>query len=678
MNIITKSELVKLLSAPLAKRVDQKAIERWSVSLWAHLGPSPEPAVSVPRLDKEKSTFTMMLPPPNVTGNLHLGHALTVAIQDALIRQRRMSQLKTTWIPGFDHAGLATQNVVDKLLFHKTGKTRTDIGREEFIKFANQWKDAKKNEMKGQLDLMGLKLNHEREFFTTDQKSSLAVHHAFKQLFNEGLLYRATKLVHWSSILGTTLSDIEVVERDGKKIFERTGEVVETRSIPQWFVSAHDMARRSMEVINDASIKMIPPNYKRTWSSWLLDNGVQDWCVSRQSWWGHRIPSYKKIVDPDHGDNWIVADNLSEAANMLKCPEGDIEQDSDVLDTWFSSALLPLSIAGWPDKRQFATNSANGIFPLDIMETGFDILTFWVAKMVMMSLALEEKIPFKMILLHGMICDSHGKKMSKSRGNVINPSDVIAGATLDDLQERTKSHHSQGILDKNNLDIALQTQKKLFPNGIPECGADGLRAYLLSQDFQEEVVKIQVSQLEKVRRLANKVWNLHRYVITILESKESTLQLNLDSGLKDIDMSKLDGSDITLLGHFTHCIEQSHLAFFDHYQLHKSFNCLDEFLHSKLSSDYLKLSKKHLGNSSDNTKSNYKLEILSKCLITSDKLLHPFMPHLTEFLYQKLMLCTGDLRCEDDIMDSIRSIGTTCYPQPSEWTLLEKVKHSIL
>lgn len=636
---INRIELKKLLNRSIGKRVDQVEIEKWSSSFWKNSESK----------SKQGPSFVMLFPPPNITGNLHLGHALTAVLQDALIRQRKMSGKNTIWIPGFDHAGLATQSIVERLLYNKHGKTRQEYGRTKFVELANEWKDLKKNEMRNQLDRLGLSLDYEREYFTMDDKSSQAVHSAFKQLFNSGSIYRATKSVFWSDQLQTTLSDIEVESVGGKDRYFRTGEVVGRRDISQWFIDARDMAYKSVDAVNNEAIDIIPPNYKRSWSAWLCDNGVQDWCISRQSWWGHRIPVYRLRSQNDYQENWVVADSRAEAEEKLGSK--DILQDPDVLDTWFSSSLLPLTVSGWPNQETFARNCDLGHFPLHIMETGFDILNYWVSKMVMMSLALTNKIPFNLVLLHGMICDYDGKKMSKSKGNVIDPLDLIDGISLSDLQHRAREACAQGVVDEKNLGSILDNQKKLFPQGIPCCGSDGLRAYLLSHDFQEEVVRIRIAQIEKVRRLSNKIWNVYRYAFSILDTTKSCIPMNLNLDL--IDHSALDSFDKQVLSDLARCVQISSESFEHSFQVHRAFNALELFWSIQLSSNYLQNEKEQFLQSR-------KQQVLVKCITTATKLLHPFMPHLTEFLHQKLAAHLSD-------SSEWQPLSQEQFPQPTEW-----------
>lgn len=670
MTKINPESLFKLLSQPISKRIDQKAIEEWAAGFWSLPQLRPPPTAQ-----RAERPFVMMFPPPNITGNLHLGHALTGAIQDALIRHRRMTGSDCIFIPGFDHAGLATQNIVENQLLKNQGITRQQLGRDKFIKLVDQWKDEKRREMREQLNRLGLDLTGSKEYFTMDENSSLAVQSAFKQLFTSGIIYRSTKPIFWSEKLQTTLSDIEVDSVDGIHRYSRTGEIVLKRPLSQWFIDARALAEKAVQVVEDDSIAMIPKSYTRSWSSWLIENGVQDWCISRQSWWGHRIPAYKAAAKEDVKENWIVADSLEEAKLTLGQFE-DVIQDSDVLDTWFSSSLIPLSISGWPNTEKFLRSCEKQHFPLHVMETGFDILTFWVSKMTMMSLALTNRIPFKLVLLHGMICDSHGKKMSKSRGNVIDLLDVIDGASLQTLQQRTKDAHAQGILDEDSLGPVLENQKRLFPNGIPACGADGLRTYLLSHDFQEEVVRIQVQQIDKIRRLSNKIWNIYRFALMLMdEDGANSYQIPLNMDITKIDRSRLDEDDQQVLSQMSNCVATTNDAFSKTYHLYRCLYDIESFIRVDLSKNYLEKSKNVLtGREGRPEERAQKMDVFTTCLLTSTKLLHPFMPHLSEFLYQKLTMqnakCESSVHSDSPLATVLLSYGR--FPSCGDWSSFSK------
>lgn len=688
-------ELHRILYSPLAKKIDQSIVEKWSASFW-ELKREKLPTeqcdsqTSIPDQAGQNHTdyvtgkqepFVMMLPPPNITGTLHLGHALTVAIEDALIRQRSMVGKESIWIPGFDHAGIATQNTVEKLIWTKHKMKRQEYGRDRFITLAHEWKESKRNQMKEQINRLGLALNYESEYFTLDAKSSLAVQSAFIQLFQSRLIYRTIKPVFWSKEMQTTLSDIEVeTDLNGLHRYFRTGEVVERKELNQWFIDAKNMAERAVEMVEKNHIEMIPVNYKRSWYSWLLENGVQDWCISRQNWWGHRIPAYKFESSQDVRDNWVVANNIEDAKDKLSNIHNadtneEVVQDPDILDTWFSSSLLPLTISGWPNLEEFQKRKQIGLFPLTIMETGFDILTYWVSKMVMMSLALTNEIPFKTILLHGMICDSAGKKMSKTKGNVIDPLDVIDGASLEKLQERTRIANKSGIIEDSYLDYVLEQQSQLFPKGIPACGADGLRAYLLSHDFQEEVVKIQIAQIEKVRRLSNKIWNIYRFALPLLENglKTKLIDMRLDVELTDELKNHMDQTDTQLFAQLSRCVDAAYDCYNKSYQLQYCFNRIDVFWTQHLSNKYIQDNRKFLIQCDNEVIHEHKLKILLKTLVTSTKLLHPYMPHLSEFLYQKLqtsLLVDTKSNLHQEPHNSINSLSSLInqdYPTLAEW-----------
>lgn len=656
MNNLPPANILKLLVKPLDKKILQKTTEQWASSFWS---------ATRERRKSSKQKFTMMLPPPNITGNLHLGHALTVSIQDALIRQRRMLGYDCEWIPGFDHAGLATQSIVERVIWAKSKMTRLQLGREKFIESANDWKSLKQDQMRNQLNRLGLELDWDKEYFTMDTKSSLSVQEAFRRLFRKGVIYRGERPVYWSNELQSTLSDIEVEKVDGVVRYNRTGEQLEIKTLPQWYISADEMACRADDVVKDGSIQVIPQNYKTVWTNWLTKNGIQDWCISRQSWWGHRIPAYKNKSTADTRESWVVAESVEEASELLQCKAVDIVQDPDVLDTWFSSSLLTLTISGWPKADEFDKALSTRRYPLDIMETGFDILNYWVSKMVMVSLALEDKIPFKLILLHGMICDSNGKKMSKSRGNIIDPLDIIDGASLEELQARTNEFHKQGIMDDKQLELAINNQSKLFPQGIPECGADGLRAYLLSHDFQEEVVRIQIQQIEKIRRLTNKIWNVYRYVLNLLQQVKDH-KIRFEKDLLDITTTNLTDGDLKILGEMARCVKSTNDSFERGFDFHVPVNELEHLWTIHLSTDYLTHARPILVNQENTGSRIEKLELLIKLIVTATKLSHPFMPHLTEFLYQKLYLQMHSLDESCDI-SKLCKLSETQFPTIKEW-----------
>ncbi|CAH1961894.1 unnamed protein product [Acanthoscelides obtectus] len=538
---------------------------------------------------KNPAPFSLVLPPPNITGTLHLGHALTAAVEDTLVKWKQMQGIETVWVPGMDHAGIATQVVVEKKLWKEEGKSRHDIGREEFEKKVWKWKAEKGDVIGKQLRRLGCSLDWRRELFTMDKDRSKAVQTAFIRLFDEGLIYRSDHLVNWSCVLQSAISDIEVehlslngpthIEVPGYsnpvefgllfrvaykihgsddeivvattrpetipgdvaiavhpkderynrwigkavwhpfrneaipviadefvdpqfgtgavkitpahdqsdfevskrhqlqslKVIDETGcltygefqgiprfqartiivdrlaemglmrgkeshpmtvpicsrskDVIELLVKPQWFINCRDMATLAVSAVKEGELKIHPKRFEKTWFAWL--ENIRDWCISRQLWWGHQIPAYSyHLLDQPSDKKWVAAEDeaaaLAKAMAVLGVAEEEIviQRDEDVLDTWFSSALQPLSAFGWPKKA-----APDRFYPLSLMETGHDILFFWVARMVMLGTHLTGQLPFKEILLHGIICDSHGRKMSKSLGNIIAPDDVIDGIT---------------------------------------------------------------------------------------------------------------------------------------------------------------------------------------------------------------------------------------------------------
>ncbi|KAK3912795.1 Valine--tRNA ligase [Frankliniella fusca] len=657
-----------------------------------------------------KGKFMMVIPPPNVTGSLHLGHALTNAVQDAITRWHRMKGRTTLWNPGCDHAGIATQVVVEKKLWREEKKTRHDVGRERFVEKVWEWKNEKGNRIYEQLKRLGSSFDWDRACFTMDPKLVKAVTEAFVVLHDAGDIYRSNRLVNWSCTLKSAISDIEVdktelpgrtflsipgykekvefgvlvsfaykvdggsdeivvattrvetmlgdtavavhpedarykhlhgkfishpfcnrkipiicdtyVDREfgtgavkitpahdhndyeigkrhnlpfiniidedgnitgdcgeftGMKRFEarkavvsklkdlglyrdtvdnpmvvpicsRSKDVVEPLIKPQWYLKCDDMARKAIDAVNSGELKIIPEQQTKIWFHWMENIRQVDWCLSRQLWWGHRIPAYyvsvedssfkqgsrkkrrktKKAVNnmddrPKHGaevteeiDNefWVSGRTEEEArAKASKKFNVDsskvkLRQDTDVLDTWFSSALFPFSIFGWPDD----TEDLRTFYPGSLLETGHDILFFWVARMVFMGQRLLGKLPFKEVYLHPMVRDAHGRKMSKSLGNVIDPMDVICGIELESLHLQLLESN----LDDKEIERAKQGQKQDFPNGIPECGTDALRFALCSYMSQGRDINLDILRVQGYRFFCNKLWNATKFALTYL------------------------------------------------------------------------------------------------------------------------------------------------------------------
>ncbi|KAM6989120.1 valine--tRNA ligase [Passerculus sandwichensis] len=679
-----------------------------------------------------RGVFVMCLPPPNVTGTLHLGHALTVAIQDALTRWHRMRGLTALWAPGCDHAGIATQVVVERRLQRSRGLTRHQLGREAFLREVWRWKDEKGDRIYQQLRRLGASMDWGRACFTMDPKMSRAVTEAFVRLHEQGLIYRSRRIVHWSCALRSAISDIEVEKKElggrtllrvpgyeepvefgvlvafayplegagegeppevvvattrletmlgdeavavhpedpryqhlrGRSVrhpitgrllpvlhdafvdpefgtgavkitpahdavdFEvgqrhglgvasvigedgamvnvpapflhglgvaavigedgamvnvpapflgmprfrarralletlkerglfrgvtenpmvvpicsRSKDVLEPRAVPQWFVRCQGLAGAAAAAVRRGDLRLHPPGHARTWFTWM-DN-IRDWCISRQLWWGHRIPAYFVTIDdpqvpPGQDEDerfWVSGRSPDEARAKAAAAFGvspelvRLRQDEDVLDTWFSSGLFPFSIFGWPEQ----TPDLERFYPGSLLETGHDILFFWVARMVMLGLALTGKLPFREVYLHAIVRDAHGRKMSKSLGNVIDPLDVITGVTLQvgpqkslgnvidpldvitgvTLQELHQQLESSN-LDPAELERAREGQKRDFPEGIPECGTDALRFALCAYTAQGRDINLDVLRVLGYRHFCNKVWNGARFVLRAL------------------------------------------------------------------------------------------------------------------------------------------------------------------
>ena len=632
-----------------------------------------------------KNVFMMVIPPPNVTGKLHIGHALTMAVEDAITRWHRMNGKVTLWNPGCDHAGIATQVVVEKKLKKEKGISRHDLGREAFVDKVWEWKEEYGAGIYNQLRKLGTSVDWDRACFTLDPKMKRAVQEAFIRLHEDGTIYRSNRLVNWSCTLKSAISNLEVdkveltgrtlrdvpgykekvefgvlvsfaykvenssdeivvattrietmlgdtavavhpedprykkfhgkfvlhpfckdesgkarrlpivcdemVEREfgtgavkitpahdendyecGKRhnlpfltiftddgnvadgyaqfskmprfharisvlealekaklfrgkvdnpmivpVCNRSKDIIEPLLKPQWYVRCDEMAKKAVAAVENGSLKIVPQQFEKTWYDWM--NGMRDWCISRQLWWGHRIPVYQvsiegKNIDPEDNKSWVSGRTVEEAQNKaaqrfnVNAEKIRLRQDEDVLDTWFSSALFPFSIFGWPEE----TEELKLFYPGNLLETGHDILFFWVARMVFFGQKLMGKLPFKEIFLHAMVRDAHGRKMSKSLGNVIDPLNVITGISLSDLQRTVEG----GNLDPNEIKKAQDGQKLDYPDGIPECGTDALRFALCAYTAQGRNINLDVKRVEGYRRFCNKLWNATKFAIMYL------------------------------------------------------------------------------------------------------------------------------------------------------------------
>ncbi|XP_026989648.2 valine--tRNA ligase, mitochondrial [Tachysurus fulvidraco] len=738
--------------------------------------------------------FSLCIPPPNVTGTLHLGHALTVAIEDALARWRRMQGYRVLWVPGCDHAGIATQTVVERRLLQEQGKRRQDYSREEFLQEVWRWKNQKGDEIYRQLKKLGASLDWSRACFTMDTSFSDAVTEAFVRMCDSGLIYRSESLVNWSCALESAISDIEVESKqlsgrtllsvpgyqrkvefgtmvtfaypiegqqgevavsttrpetmlgdvaiavhpddpryqtlhgkqcrhpftnrllpiitdtmvdmelgtgavkltpahdhtdflvsqrhalprltviagDGtmtslcgqwlegvkrfdarecvisalmeRKLFRgktentmslpicsRSGDIVEPLLKKQWFVRCEEMAQKAIQAVEDGELEIIPHFHTKTWKNWLAN--ISDWCISRQLWWGHQIPAYRVTSphSPTQEEQWVWGRTEAEARERAAAELGvdpkavDLIRDPDVLDTWFSSALFPFAMLGWPEQ----TDDLKQFYPNTILETGSDLIFFWVARMVMLGTELTGQLPFRQVLFHSLVRDKHGRKMSKSLGNVIDPLDVISGVSLERLQEKVM----EGNLDARERAVALEAQKKDFPKGIPECGTDALRFALCSYKAQGDDVSMSVSHVLSCRHFCNKMWQTVRFTLGALQDTGAPL-ISLE---ETFPVSRIDRWICSrLYSTITQCDKG-----FESYELHTVTSALHSFWLHSLCDVYLEcikpvLKQDMIENEARNEEKQIATAVLYHCVSISLRLLSPFMPFLSEELWQRL------------------------------------------
>ncbi|KAK4493458.1 hypothetical protein RD792_006625, partial [Penstemon davidsonii] len=738
-----------------------------------------------------------VFPPPNVTGVLHIGHALTAAIQDTIIRWKRMSGYNTLWVPGMDHAGIATQAVVEKKLMREKGLTRHDLERDEFIEEVWKWKNKHGGIILQQLRRLGASLDWSRECFTMDEKRSIAVTEAFVRLYKEGLIYRDLRLVNWDCDLRTAISDIEVdyieikertprcvrgydepvefgvltsfayplegslgeivvattrvetmlgdtaiaihpndprythlhgkfaihpfngrklpivcdavlvdvnfgtgavkitpahdpddfkvgkrhnlefiniftddglINSNGGKRFEgmqrfkarvaliealkekglyrgeknnemrlgicsRSNEVVEPLIKPQWYVNCESLAQEGLDaVIDDTNpkIEIIPKQYVAEWKRWL--ENIHDWCISRQIVWGHQIPAWYAVLEDDelkelgaYNNHWVIARNQKEAdkeANRVFAGKKfQLLRDPDVLDTWFSSGLFPLSVLGWPDN----TEDFRTFYPTSVLETGHDILFFWVARMVMLGMKLGGDVPFSMVYLHSMVRDAHGRKMSKSLGNVIDPLEVIDGTKLIDLNKRLE----RANLDPKELKTAKEGQAKDFPNGIPECGVDALRFALVSYTAQSDKINLDIQRVVGYRQWCNKLWNAVRFAMSKLGDDYTPPT--------EIVPAAMPFSCKWILSVLNKAISKTVLSL-DSYEFSDATTAVYSWWQYQLCDVFIELIKTYFAGNDQAFASERRFaqDTLWLCLDNGLRLLHPFMPFVTEELWQRL------------------------------------------
>jgi len=711
--------------------------------------------------------YSIVIPPPNVTGTLHMGHAFQDTIMDALIRYRRMRGFDTLWQPGTDHAGIATQMVVERQL-NALGQTRAGVGRDAFIERIWKWKEESGGQIANQMRRLGASVDWRRDRFTMDPGLSEAVTEVFVRLYQEGLIYRGKRLVNWDPVLKTALSDLEVVAEeemghlwhiryplsgggghlviattrpetllgdaavavhpDDERYRHLIGRDVQlpltTREIPvigdtyvdpafgsgcvkitpahdfndyevgerhhlplinimnpdaslndavpaayrgldrgaartrvlsdlealglmervephkltvprgdrshavleplltdQWFVDIKPLAAPAIHAVEAGHIRFVPENWSGVYFEWMRK--IKDWCISRQLWWGHRIPAWY-----DADGRWYVARSEAEARQVNAIPDSmPLRRDEDVLDTWFSSALWPFSTQGWPQD----TEALRTYYPTSVLVTGFDIIFFWVARMIMMGLKFTGAVPFREVYVHGLIRDHDGQKMSKSKGNVIDPLDIVDGISLDALVAK----RTTGLMQPQMKPAIEKATRKQFPAGIPAFGTDALRLAFARLATQSRDLRFDMTRVEEYRNFCNKLWNAARYVLMNAEDSDSTAG---DSPSKDLQLSLADRWIQARLAAMLARVESG----FADYRLDVVANALYEFTWHEFCDWYVELSKAVLQSpSAGAAQKRGTRRTLIESLEVLLRALHPLAPFISEEIWQRVRLPAG-------------------------------------